>query len=214
MNLNIFINGKNFETHEVYFTGQQLKELAGISPGTELYLSLRRPYEDELISDDQLVDISRPEMEYFYTKKTLKFIINGHAFNWDKPYISPEEIRSYGKVDPELDLFNIQMPDQPLANRGRIDLEQLKSAEFISKKREFNQTLIINGRSKPWKEDLISFDQVIIIAFGKIDQSMTRAYTVTYSRGVESKPEGIMVKGNEIRVKDKMIFNVTATDKS
>lgn len=214
MNLNIFINGKNFETQEVYLTGQQLKELAGISPDIELYLSLRRPYQDEVITNEHLVDISRPEMEYFYTKRSLKFIINGHTFNWNKPYITAEELRSFGKVDPELDLFNIQALDQPLANRARIDLEQLKSVEFISKKREFNHTLIINGRSKTWKEDLISFDQVIVAAFGKIDQSMTRAYTVTYSRGVESKPEGIMVKGNEIRVKDKMIFNVTATDKS
>jgi hypothetical protein len=214
MNLQISINGRNFETPEVFHTGQELKALAGIPPETELFLSLRRPYEDELISDEQLVDISRVEMEYFYTKKHFKFFIDGISFDWNKPYITSEDIRSFGKIDPELDLYNVKVPDQPLTNRDRIDLEHSASIKFISKRRESNQAIIVNGRSKSCKEDLLTFDQVIILAFGKIDLSMTRAYTVTYSRGAESKPEGIMIKGNQVRVKDKMIFNVTATDKS
>jgi len=214
MSLQIFINGKKFEAPDQYLTGHDLKALAGIPFETELYLSLRRPYEDELIGDDEHVDISRPETEYFYTRKLYRFFINEIGFDWNKPYITTEEIRSAGRVDPELDLYLAQLLDQPLTNKDRIDLTQSGKGQFISKKRGMDQAVIVNGRSKPWNDDLIAFDQVIILAFGKMDQSMTRAYTVTYSRGAESKPDGIMIKGNEIRVKDKMIFNVTATDKS
>jgi hypothetical protein len=214
MSTQILINGKKFETEDIYLTGKELKSLAGLPPVTELYLSLKRPWEDELVSDDQRVDLSRPEVEYFYVKKRLKFFINNVAFDWDKPYITTEEIRSVGKVDPEQELYNAASPDLPLTSKDRIDLVQSGTDHFVSKKRSVDLAVIVNGRSKSLKDDLITFDQVILLAFGKIDQSLSRAYTVTYSRGAESRPEGIMIKGNEVRVKDKMIFNVTATDKS
>lgn len=75
-------------------------------------------------------------------------------------------------------------------------------------------TIVVNGRNKPWSEKTISFEQVVILAFGKYDENGVTAYTVTYKKGHGDKPEGSMVKGETIHVKDKMIFNVTATNKS
>lgn len=216
MKLQFFIDGQRFETTEVYQTGKDLKAIAGIPSEIDLYLSLKRPYEDELIANDQQVDLSRSESEYFYVKKPFKFVINGTSFDWPKQYITAEEIRKIGKVDPELELYNhqVSVPDLPLTNKERIDLAQPLHEHFVTKKRVIDFTIIVNGRPKGWKDETISFDQVVIVAFGKMDQSLTRAYTITYSRGAESKPEGIMVKGTEVRIKEKMIFNVTATDKS
>ena len=39
-------------------------------------------------------------------------------------------------------------------------------------------------------------------------------FTVTYRRGEGKKPEGTLVDGESVKVKDGMIFNVTATNKS
>jgi hypothetical protein len=39
-------------------------------------------------------------------------------------------------------------------------------------------------------------------------------YTVTYRKGEGHKPEGTLTEGERVKVKDGMIFNVTATDKS
>ena len=39
-------------------------------------------------------------------------------------------------------------------------------------------------------------------------------FTVTYTRGEGHKPQGTLVEGETVKVKDGMIFNVTATDKS
>jgi hypothetical protein len=216
MRLQFFIDGQKFETTEVYQTGKDLKAIAGIPLDIELYLSLKRPYEDELIANDQAVDLSRPESEYFYVKKPYKFVINNVSFDWPKPYITSEEMRRTGKVDPEQELYHENAGEfgLPLTNKDQIDLGKQLQNQFISKKRAIDLNIVINGRMKAWKDETISFDQVVILAFGKMEQSQTRAYTITYSRGAESKPEGIMVKGNEIRVKEKMIFNVTATDKS
>lgn len=75
-------------------------------------------------------------------------------------------------------------------------------------------TIVVNGRNKTWTEKTISFEQVVVLAFGKYEDNGVTAYTVTYKKGQGNKPEGSMVKGETIHVKDKMIFNVTATNKS
>lgn len=74
--------------------------------------------------------------------------------------------------------------------------------------------IIVNGRPKQWSKKLISFEEVVVLAFGSYNNNPNVCYTVTYSKGHHSKPEGSMVKGQEVKVKRKMIFNVTATDKS
>jgi uncharacterized protein YegP (UPF0339 family) len=74
--------------------------------------------------------------------------------------------------------------------------------------------IIVNGRPKQWSKKLISFEEVVVLAFGSYNNNPNVCYTITYSKGYHSKPEGSMVKGQEVKVKRKMIFNVTATDKS
>ncbi|MBN2857452.1 MAG: multiubiquitin domain-containing protein [Candidatus Delongbacteria bacterium] len=75
-------------------------------------------------------------------------------------------------------------------------------------------TLIVNGREKTWNEKEISFEQVVILAFGSISPKPNMIYTITYKRGHGNNPEGLMEKDDILKVKDGMIFNVTATDKS
>jgi hypothetical protein len=74
-------------------------------------------------------------------------------------------------------------------------------------------TIIVNARPKPWLDKDISFQQVVVLAFGTFPQDPSTAYTITY-KGGESKKEGSMILDDIIKVKDKMIFNVTATNKS
>ncbi len=75
-------------------------------------------------------------------------------------------------------------------------------------------TIVVNGREKEWSEKEITFDQVIELAFGSLPSNPNIAYTVTYKRGEGNKPEGTMVKGQSVKVKDGEIFNATATDRS
>jgi len=74
--------------------------------------------------------------------------------------------------------------------------------------------IIVNGREKVFSEKKISFDEVVILAFGSVSTDPNVVYTITYKRGQGNKPEGTMVKGDEVTVKEGMIFNVTATNKS
>jgi hypothetical protein len=59
-----------------------------------------------------------------------------------------------------------------------------------------------------------TFDQVVLFAFPDFSPSDGRAYTVTFERGDNEKPEGQLVKGSSVKVKDGMSFNVSRTGES
>lgn len=75
-------------------------------------------------------------------------------------------------------------------------------------------TILVNAREKAWSEKKIGSNEVINLAFGSVSQDPNVSYTVTYKKGENGKPEGIMVKGDEVRVKEGMRFNVTQTNRS
>jgi len=89
--------------------------------------------------------------------------------------------------------------------------EHGKSDEAPGQNKEFK--IIVNGKQKIWTEKTISFAQVVQLAFGSPTNPNT-IYTVTYKKGEDKKPEGSLVEGESVHVKEGMIFNVTPTDKS
>lgn len=147
--LNLTINGKNYEWKQEYITGAEIRKLGLIPAEDEIFLAIKKPWEDEPIPDDKQVNLARPEIEHFY-----------------------------------------------------------------SKDKDFKVTIIVNGRPKQWTEKTITFEQVVALAYGTYDPNPDKVYTVTYDNGPHENPAGSMVRGSKVHIKNKMIFNVTATDKS
>jgi hypothetical protein len=75
-------------------------------------------------------------------------------------------------------------------------------------------TIIVNGRQKVVADKELSFAEIVALAFDNPPTGPNIVFTVTYRRGHGNKPEGTLVEGEMVRVKEGMIFNVTATDKS
>jgi hypothetical protein len=73
--------------------------------------------------------------------------------------------------------------------------------------------LIVNGKKKPWNEEHIDYTQVVDLAYPPPHTS-TEFFTVQYSRGPKENPQGTLVNGQSVRVKNGMVFDVTRTDKS
>ena len=92
--------------------------------------------------------------------------------------------------------------------------ERTDQVEVIAKGQHKEYTIIVNGREREWTEKEISFDQVVILAFGSISTDPNVIYTVTYNRGEGNKPDGTMVKGDAVTVKNGMVFNATPTNRS
>lgn len=75
-------------------------------------------------------------------------------------------------------------------------------------------TIFVNGRKKVVNTDVLSFDQVVALAFENPPTGPNILFTITFRKGDDKKSEGTLVQGETVKVKDGMIFNVTATDKS
>ena len=72
--------------------------------------------------------------------------------------------------------------------------------------------IIVNAREKNWLHKQISFEEVVVLAFGMVERVPT--YTVHYRKGNENQPEGILLSGDSVNIKEGMQFNVTMTNRS
>lgn len=75
-------------------------------------------------------------------------------------------------------------------------------------------TIIVNARPKEVTAKELSFAEIVALAFDSPPAGENIVFTVTYRKGEGNKPEGTLVEGDTVKIKDGMIFNVTATDKS
>ncbi|MDD5569659.1 MAG: multiubiquitin domain-containing protein [Bacteroidales bacterium] len=146
----------------------------------------------------------------------LKLIIDGKHYEWHQQYITGAEVRRLGNIPREDEIFlKIKEPweDEPISDDTNVDLARPGIEHFFSKVK-FPITIIVNGREKSWGEEKISYEQVVKLAFENYVENAATAYTVTYDKGPRQNPEGTMVKGDNVFVKNKMRFNVTATNQS
>lgn len=76
-------------------------------------------------------------------------------------------------------------------------------------------TIIIEGAPHSWpKDEEISYSQVVTFEVPDYPQHPEKNYTVTYHKGHGEKPEGILVPGAFVKVREGMIFNVSETGQS
>lgn len=148
-------------------------------------------------------------------KKVIKVIINKKEYEWTEQYITGAQVRQLANIAAEEELFlKTREPknDEMIGPDTSVDLAKPGIEHFYSVSKVI--ILIVNGREKTWSEKTISFEQLINLAFGSIANNPNTVFTVTYKNGPEENRQGTMVKGDVVYVKNKMIFNVTATDKS
>lgn len=213
--LKFTIEGHEHETLDQYKTGAELKEIAGIPLDVALYIKVEKGYEPEIIANDDKIDLARKGHEEFFVKDKFKFTINGDEFVSYQQYLTGKEIRNLGKIDESENLFlkgGNPHDNEPIEDIDEINLAKPGKEHFISAK--FSVVLIVNARPKTWEKRQISFEEVVILAFGNYDPNPNRVYTVSYSNGPRPKPEGTMVRGEIVNVKNKMNFDVSATDRS
>jgi hypothetical protein len=74
--------------------------------------------------------------------------------------------------------------------------------------------IIVNGEQYFIIQKREDFDEVVKLAFPTPPPGSAILYTVAYRKGPRVNPKGTMVAGQSVKLKDGMIFDVTATDKS
>lgn len=84
--------------------------------------------------------------------------------------------------------------------------------ELRETERKFH--IIVNLREKVVEDAYLSFEQVVKLAYPDPTPGKEYDYTVTYDKGPKENPEGEMVAGDTVKIKNEMVFNVTQTDRS
>lgn len=215
--LHYMIEGKTFKTTQQYLTGTELKKQGGIPLDVELYLAIKRPFEDELIENDTRVNLARPDIEQFFTKqRKLYYFINEVEYTSYKQWISGAELREKGNIPVNMDIclkVDEGWQDDFIEDNELVDLARPGKERFVTVIKPASYTIRVNGDEKEWKKNVISFEEVLSLAFPSINHDRT-AYTMKYSNGPRQNPNGSMDKGDIVYIKDKMIFNVTPTNRS
>jgi hypothetical protein len=132
--LNLIIEGEKFKWHKQFISCAELKQLAGLAPEVELFLSLEDPWDDELVVDNKPVDLARPGIEEFYIKRNLKFLIEDSSFEWNRQFINGSKIRKLGKVVDDSEIFLVidrPWEDEKIGNETIVDLARPGIERFI-----------------------------------------------------------------------------------
>ncbi|MGH9616993.1 MAG: multiubiquitin domain-containing protein [Acidobacteriaceae bacterium] len=128
-----------------------------------------------------------------------------------------EALYGLGEVPAGFELYREvrgDREDQPIADGPEAihltEFEHFHSGPARSK--EF--TIIVNARKKEVASKELTFDEVVALAFNPVPSGPNIVITVTYRHGPRENPEGILAKGERVWIKNGMVFNVKATDRS
>jgi len=75
-------------------------------------------------------------------------------------------------------------------------------------------TIVVEGTPHEWPKGEITYAEVVTLFDAAYPTHPEITYSVTYKRGHGNKPEGILAPGASVKVKDGMVFNVSATGQS
>lgn len=80
-------------------------------------------------------------------------------------------------------------------------------------KKDREIVIILNARPKEVSKKKLTFEEIVVLAFGVYNPSERIIYKMTYSKG-HGGAEGILVPGKVLRVKEGMVINVKNSNKS
>ena len=91
--LKFSVNEQLFIAPSQFLTGKQIKEMAKINSEDNLYLVVPG-FEDELIDNEKVVNLARPGVERFISRKQMdqEIIINGRRIQYLNEKIKYEEV--------------------------------------------------------------------------------------------------------------------------
>jgi hypothetical protein len=126
-----------------------------------------------------------------------------------------EALYALGDVKPGLELFREVQGNRedPIVKDGSETIH-LKEDEHFHSGPSKPFKIYVNGEEKVVSAKTLFFDEVTKLAYPIPPTGDNILYTVSYEDGPHSNPQGSMKEGDTVNIKNGMIFNVTATDKS
>lgn len=222
------INDKNTTTPSRTVKVSVLRVLAGVPTEEILYRDHNSP-EDEILANDEVVDLG--EGNVFYSRACQ---------NQPKPQKCTSPAKLAYSIDDRfefgvreliasslLEIFSLPISaplfrdyespnDQAIGKMETIKFED--GPVFVTRCKgqedSFSVTIIVEGTPHKWSKKTITYEEVVKLEVPEYPQNPPFTYAVKYKGGPNEKPEGILAPGASVKVKDRMIFNVSETGQS
>lgn len=166
--------------------------------------------------DDQQSRLTEAPGEYGHEhKQEVRIHINREPYHSPNP-TTGEALYKLGKIPVGFELYReLEGDREDKAVPNGDETVHLKEDEhFYSEEFAREITIIVNIEKKTVKTRELSFDQVVDLAFNPRPEGPNIAFTITYRKGPKENPEGSLVQGGVVKIKEGMIFDVTPTNKS
>jgi hypothetical protein len=75
-------------------------------------------------------------------------------------------------------------------------------------------TIVVNARERTVTDEELTFEELVALAFPHAPAGENVLFTVSFRSGHGDKPEGSLLAGERVKIKNGMVFVVSATDKS
>jgi hypothetical protein len=98
----LIIDDKHFEWHHQYISGEDLRQLGNITADYQIFLSIKDPWKDELIKNEDKVDLALPGIERFFTKHIISektIYIDDEKYNTSAEFLTPNQIMQLANID-------------------------------------------------------------------------------------------------------------------
>jgi len=205
--------------HDPVLTGAQILAAAGVHDQAE-YLAYQMLASGllEEINPEETTDIRAglaARFVVFKSDRSFRLLLDDRALDWGASHISGGTLRALsGREEPGLvvwqdlrDQADLLVLDDDLVDLGAPGVER-----FYMRECKFD--IFVNGTPEIVHTPCLSYWDVIKLGFPSASPQDNMVYTIDYSAGPRQNPEGALSEGESVRVKDRMKFYVTPSDKS
>lgn len=213
---NLSVDGTAYATHDEFVDGRQVRALAGLAPASAFVLiqcadGVGRSIglEDQV----QLGDSVIAQFRSFESDRIFTFTLNERGWEWGARKINEAELRELADIDDDDVLILDANRDKVIAAGEDINLGA-DGVEHIVSERPQTIRIKLNGRWREVPPGQISYETLVEMAELTVQAGPNIYYTVTYRKGPRQNPDGSMQPGQSVHIKNGMVFNVRATDKS
>lgn len=139
-----------------------------------------------------------------------------------KPYVTTKnpmtgaDLRNLAGIAADYSLWEeVTGPYEDISIPDAKEVHLRENMHFYSAFRKETVTIVVEGTPHDWpKNEPITYAQVVTLEVPGYAQQPGITYSVTYKNGLANKPEGVLVPGASVSVKNGMIFNVSETGQS
>ncbi|MBT1159830.1 multiubiquitin domain-containing protein [Aminobacter anthyllidis] len=213
-NFTFKLDGRVVATNDAIISGREVRALGGLDRPSDYILIQIADRTSRSIGLEEAIDFREmPHSEFlsFQGDRAFSFTVNERGWEWGSATISAADIYRYASIDEDLELILDSAGDTVIPADGAVTLGG-QGVERIRSREAKTVIIKVNGRSRTVPRRKHSYREIALLAYPDANFEKFK-YTITYLKGVHGA-EGDLVEGENIEVKNGMVFNVRRSDKS